>query len=103
MIRETPATHKKGRQLRHNMYSVGIVHHLLKCLSLASHHPPRRIKEEEAAVESAPPVGKQPIRLVNIPAFFVIKCLNCHVLVSCLHISYTCYITLIVSYYTSIK
>ena len=86
MIREAPATHKNGRQLRGNIYSVGIVHHLLKCLSLASHHPPRRMKEEEAAVESGPPVGNQPIRLVNTPAFFVIKCLNCGVLVSCLHV-----------------
>ena len=67
MIREAPSTHEKGRQLRHNIYSVGIIHHLLKCLSLASHHPPRQIKEA-AAVEPAPPVGNQPIRLVNIPA-----------------------------------
>lgn len=57
VLRKSPFPIQAGRDLRCQLGSVGVVAHLLHCLTIAGHHTPRARKEKDQTNSSTTSVG----------------------------------------------
>ena len=51
-LKQFPNSTEKGRGLRQQALEVGVVDHILQCLSLMGHHSPRRESREDTGTDT---------------------------------------------------